>query len=291
MTQTPDTFTTRYATPADKVKAYMEELDRKVESMDNDEDWLAYLSFVAKFHHYSLSNQLLILIQRPDATRVAGYRKWEEMGRHVRKGEHGISILAPRTAKVPDEERDESKPKYRVIGYTTVSVFDIAQTDGADIPTDGQTITEDAPEGLIDDLIGAIMARGFSVSYEAMSGGREGYTTTDDSKRVVVREGLNDGSRARVLAHELGHIAAGHIERAEEYHTGHGGQRRQMEVEADSISYVLLRANGMSAEVGGANARYVAGWQGKDKETVKQAAQNISKAVKSLLDDGEWRNA
>ena len=107
----------------------------------------------------------------------------------------------------------------------------------------------------------------------------------------MIKQGLTPGSTARVLAHELGHIAAGHVERGGEYHVGPGGERGQMEVEADSISYAMLRANGMSPEVGRANATYVSGWSKRDPAAVKAAATTVSKSVKSLFESTKWRNA
>lgn len=117
-----------------------------------------------------------------------------------------------------------------------------------------------------------------------MRGGAEGFTTADGSKRVVVDSGLSAGSRASVLAHELGHIKAGHLDRVDEYHAGHGGSRGAMEVEAESISFVLCRHAGMKTP-GETASTYVKGWERtvRDQEQVKNSAQTVAKAVKEVL--------
>jgi len=291
---------TRYETPEAKVKAFMEELETAVGDLETDEDWQHYLATMSKFHHYSFNNQMLIALQHPGAERVAGFKKWQELGRQVRKGEKGISILAPRKARVELKDaagnpiRDENgKPRreLRVIGVTTATVFDVSQTDGPDLPTGRQELSEEPPEGLKEDLEGAIADLGFSVDYEVIRDSSLGFTTTDGSNRVVIKQGLTPGSTARVLAHELGHIAAGHVDRGADYHVGPGGERGQMEVEADSISYAMLRANGMSPDVGRANATYISGWSKRDPQSVKAAATTVSKAVKSLFETSRWQNA
>tara|TARA_R110002051_G_scaffold314950_4_gene392665 strand:+ start:10239 stop:11252 length:1014 start_codon:yes stop_codon:yes gene_type:complete len=291
---------TRYETPEAKVKAFMQELETAVADLETDAEWQHYLTTMSKFHHYSFNNQMLIAIQHPGAERVAGFKKWQELGRQVRKGEKGISILAPKKARVELkdaagnpilDEKGKPRRELRVIGVAPATVFDISQTDGPALPTGRQELSEEPPEGLKEDLEGAITHLGFSVDYEPIPGGALGFTTTDGSNRVVIKQGLTPGSTARVLAHELGHIAAGHVERGGEYHVGPGGERGQMEVEADSISYAMLRANGMSPEVGRANATYVSGWSKRDPAAVKAAATTVSKSVKSLFESTKWRNA
>jgi antirestriction protein ArdC len=303
--ETVDTETTvwntRYESPEAKVQAFMLELETQVAELATDKNWQNYLNTMSKFYRYSARNQLLIALQCPGATHVAGYKKWAELGRQVRKGERGIAILAPKTFRVDVMDtagnpvlNAKGKPEKttRTFGMTTASVFDISQTDGPDLPSDRQTLTEEPPAGLINDLETAIADQGFTLSYEPINEGKLlGYTTTDGSKRIVVKTGLNAGSTARVLAHELGHVKAGHLEQMDEYHEGHSGGRGRMEVEADSISYALLRANGMSDDVGRANAAYVSGWGKRDPETVKAAATTVAKAVQELFKESTWVNA
>ena len=282
-----------------KVKALLEELQGQVENLANDETWIASLNIMGKFHSYSFRNQMLIALQKPDATRVAGFNRWKELGRSVNRGEKAITIIAPAPiyADVVDDAGnavlgDDGKKKRTVVSsrFTTAAVFDISQTSGEPLPHYDRELKETPPEGFEDDLTTAIQDKGFTVSEEELQPGHQGYTTTDGSKRVVIAKGLNPAQRAETLAHELGHIAAGHIDRAGEYHTGHGGQRSNMEVEAQSISYVLVRANGMSPAMGRSSAPYVAGWGSKDPDALKNSGTAVSKAVKGLLGEHAWRN-
>ena len=294
-------FRRRYDSPEEKVKAFMAELETQVTELQTDAGWQEYLDVMSKFHNYSFNNQMLIAIQSPEATRVAGYNKWIELGRQVRKGESGIAILAPRKTNVIIKDAagnplldaaGKPRKEHRVVGFTSATVFDISQTDGPDLPDNRMHLTEEPPDGLIEDLTAAVKTAGFTVEVNDQPHGTNlGFTTTDGSRRVVIQAGMSAGSTARTLAHELGHIAAGHIDTDRHYHTGPGGERGAMEVEADSISYALLRSNGMSPEVGRANASYVSGWGEKDATSVKAAAGVVSKAVKDLFSSNTWRNA
>jgi antirestriction protein ArdC len=294
------TFQRRFDSVDEKIKAFMEELDVAVDNLKTDEEWLRYLDVMSRFHNYSMNNQMLIALQSPNATRVAGFKKWQEMGRQVRKGEKGISIMAPRMTRT-DVLDPSGNPKLnadgkamkdsRVVGVTTATVFDVSQTEGTPLPVShAMTLTVEPPDGFIDDLEQAVADAGFELVYEDMAGTGGGYTTADGSKKVAVKNGMTRGEVARTLAHELGHIHAGHLDRTDEYHSGSGGCRGQMEVEADSISYAMLRANGMDPSIVRTNASYVAGWGKADKDSVKNAANTVAKSVKALLGSSKWRN-
>lgn len=283
----------------DKIEGLQKELQDQVANLHNDEQWSNYLNSVTKFHRYSFNNQMLISMQKKDSTRVAGFNKWKEMGRNVKRGEKALTILAPKIINI-DRTDKNGKPVYgadgkvikdkRVIGFTGASVFDVSQTEGKELPP-RPTLSETPPEGLQEDLENAVKSYGYTISYEDDAGPGEGYTSKTD-KKVVIKKSLNPGQRASVTAHELGHIAAGHMDR-DDYHTGAGGHRGTMEVEAESISYVILRANGMSTAVGTESKGYVSGWAKvqRDPDTVEKSAQKVSTTVKQLLSDLKWKNA
>src|SRR5437879_5833103 len=105
-----------------------QQLERAVEALAESEGWARWIRTRAAFHKYSLGNTMLIALQQPDATRVAGYRAWQKLGRQVRRGERGITILAPRTYKVEDDNGNETGETG--LYFRAVRVFDIAQTDG-----------------------------------------------------------------------------------------------------------------------------------------------------------------
>lgn len=294
-------FTRRYDTVDEKIAAFSAELEDISARLVESDEWQSYLDALSKFHRYSASNNLLILMQKPEATRVGGYRVWQSLGRQVRKGERGISILAPRTVRMDVTDNngkpvldDKGKPKKaaRCVGFTTATVFDVSQTEGDPLPSVDVELSETPPVGFREDLEAAIRATGFEVSYEKTGSAANGFTDPE-GKRVVISPDMSPAQQAETLAHELGHIRCGHMDRVGEYHTGHGGARGQMEVEADSFAYTMCRSNGMSTEVGKKVAAYVSGWARATPDptkAVKDAANNVAKAVKTALGEGQWRN-
>lgn len=292
-------FTRRYASVEEKLAAVQCELEAAVAGLRDDAEWNRYLDVMQRFHRYSPSNQILIALQTGGrATRVAGFRKWQEMDRHVRRGEKGITILAPKTITETDVDENgkpiagpDGKPrKHRVIiGFTTATVFDISQTEGADLPDADamMRLTDTPPAGFRDDLEAAIAGAGYTVSYQDHAGGAHGYTDPA-TKRVVISRELTDADQTATLAHELAHIEAGHVDRVAEYHTGHNGRRDAMEIEAESIAHTLCAVNGMDTTRG--SGRYIAHWGDTDPERVKRAAETVGKTVKSILGKGSWRN-
>lgn len=293
-------FTKKYDTVDEKLKAIGEELAAAVADLRFDDEWNKMLDVMSRFHHYSLSNQMLIAIQTGGrATRAAGFRKWQELGRQVKKGEKGITILAPK--RVSKTEKDENgkpvigadgKPVRRsfITGFTTATVFDISQTEGDEIPDVDKMmeLSEEPPSDFKKDLTDAIHREGFTVEYAAISGGTRGYTDPID-KKVVIRADLPPANQTSTLAHELGHIRMGHLDRMDEYRTGHSGKRPAMEIEAESFAYALCRINGQDPV--GKSGRYVASWGDTNPEKVKESAEAVANAVKETLAADPWKNA
>lgn len=284
----------RFDTLEEKIEAMKEELAIGVAELAEDENWQRHLEVMSQFHQYSFQNQILISIQRPNATRVAGFKVWKGVGRSVMKGEKGIAILAPKVINRRNKETGEpeldanGKPVRAVVGFTSATVFDVSQTDGEPLPEVYQELSEDPPAGFVEDLEAAIVANGFEVVYEKTGSAALGYTSPS-SKRVVIDPDLSPGTRATTLAHELGHIECGHLERMDEYHSGHGGCRGEMEVQAESFSYVLARMNGMQTNLKPAS-EYVAGWGRHDKDALRKVGDTLQKAVKGAVGRVKWRN-
>ncbi len=302
-----ETFTRRYESVDEKVAAFKVEIDRAVESLADDENWLDYLDMASKFYRYSPTNQLLIAIQTGGrATQVAGFRKWkDEFGRTVKKGEKAIGILAPRVVNVTEKDAGgapvkgpDGKPVKRrqVVGFTTASVFDVSQTEGDPLPELERELSDDPPEGFLDDLEAAAKAAGYTVEYREMNShsNRTAQGWTDPkSKVIVVDSALSRGSVAATLAHEIGHVYAGHCdpENDGKYHVGEGGCRGRFEVEADSVAYVVQRANGVyPGQATKLTAQYVAGWSRHDKDALRESADAVSKASKAILSAVPFRS-
>ncbi|MBN9214657.1 MAG: ImmA/IrrE family metallo-endopeptidase [Microbacterium sp.] len=284
----------RFDTLEEKIDAMKEELAAGVAELANDENWLRHLDVMRQFHQYSFQNQILISIQRPNATRVAGFKVWKGLGRNVMKGEKGIAILAPKVINRRNKETGEpeldanGKPIRAVVGFTSATVFDVSQTDGDALPEVYQELSEEPPAGYIDDLEAAITANGYRVEYRKTGSAALGFTRPNE-KLVVIDPDLSPGTRATTLAHELGHIECGHMDRLDEYHTGHGGCRGEMEVQAESFSYVLSQMNGMKTNLRPAS-EYVAGWGSHNTDALRKVGDTLQKAVKGAVGRVKWQN-
>lgn len=177
-----------------------------------------------KFHDYSIGNQILIAMQRPDATRVAGYRKWQSMDRQVRKGERGIRILAPIVKKVENEQGDEEK---RAVWFKLVSVFDVSQTDGEPLPTlpARRSIAGDEFGALEAPLLALAEEIGVGVEFDDLSRTSANGYFDPAAKQIVIDSSLSTDEAIRTLTHEIAHaLGVGYAE--------YGVERAEVIVEA-----------------------------------------------------------
>jgi len=213
-------------------------------------NFLRYLEFASQFHSYSLHNQWLIWMQKRDATRVSGYRTWLKLGRQVRKGEKALSILAPRTftankTKTNDDGEEVTKSRL-ALRFVAVPVFDISQTDGADIPT----WVSDAPDGegdadLLAKLTKAAQGWGYTVSYKQSlgdgvnSGETMGYATSENE--IALREGVSQRRSFLTLIHEVAHLLCGHLDLGKR----HTFTKQDRELQAEAVAYVVAHHFGI----------------------------------------------
>lgn len=275
----------------DPLVAAHERLTAAVERLVSGEDWAAMLAVASRLHRYSLNNVLLIQSQMPDATRVAGYRTWQALGRQVRKGEHGLAILAPVLRRVPAGEPDatgergreparekDAAPKRQVLtGFKVTKTFDISQTDGPPLPdVVPEQLLGDAPAALYEGLAGQVTAAGFTLVREDCS---PAYGRTDFAKRtVVVRPDLSPAQAAKTLAHELAHTAL----HDDPKFLGHSGFscRGLAEVEAESVAYLVCTTAGLATD--GYTFPYVARWASGDVAVVRSAAERSLGAARAI---------
>jgi antirestriction protein ArdC len=268
-------------------------LEAGVDRVLDGEEFKRYLAFVARFHRYSASNSLLIMIQRPNATRIAGYRRWRDLGRQVRRGEEGLKILAPIFRTVEDEEDDEEA---RILcSFKAVKVFDVSQTDpvpGADPPPEKPRPKplrgdSDAARELVRSLLTVCEAERVPVSeddaeLDDLSPGANGAYLPRE-KRIVLRSTLSADGRAKTLAHELAHHLLHRDATATE------SDRPALEAEAEGTAYAVLSYFGVDASE--YSFAYVARWAEK-KEVVRAALANIQKTVRKIIEavaDGDSR--
>lgn len=268
----------------DRLTQLHAKLTAAVDDLAHSDAWRRMLDVAARMPTYSPSNVLLIAVQRPQATRVAGFRTWKSLGRHVCKGEKGIAILAPclyRGSESGEVERPSSREtstnadetaRRELRGFRVVHVFDVTQTEGEPLPDVApELLTGSAPDKLWERLESLVETVGFVVE-RGDCGGANGYTRFDD--RVVrVRDDFDPAQAVKTLAHEVGHIRADHEARfADRYHRS-VDCRGIAEIEAESIAYLVTSAAGLDA--GGYSVPYVAGWSGGDPALLRATAARV----------------
>ena len=214
-----------------RIKQMVEQLALETEQAATSEALLNYLRFSAAFHEYSLHNTLLIFSQRPDATRVAGYRKWQRLGRQVKKGSKAIWILAPIIGRVTDDDDDERTAKV-VTRFRSVPVFDIADTEGEPLPGAPVLTGKACDEDLALALTLFADGEGITVQTEAIGNGAMGLSR---GGIIVIDESLEGADRFAVMAHEIGHELLRHRERRDEL------DRKAREIEAESVAWTVCQ--------------------------------------------------
>lgn len=270
----------------ERVAAMLEDLKGEVASLGTQQAWTDYLTTTAKFHNYSLNNRILIALQTQGrAQHVAGFRKWDkEFGRKVIKGSKAIHILAPRVIKDKDDLDEQGKPKEKVVGFTSASVFADYQTSGDPLPkpptVSFDRATGEAPDGMHEDLDTAIKNHGFTVRNEDLGEhGADGYTNFTE-KEVVINSRYASAHQAATKSHEWAHIELGHGESSRDYHNGPGGQRPTMEVEAESASWVINQHYGLETKE---SFSYIDGWAKGNPDRVGETADRVGKACNRML--------
>jgi hypothetical protein len=244
-------YSPRYGEPTreDRVRDALQTLEHGIDSILDSEGFASYLQTLARFHSYSFGNVLLIRAQRPDATRVAGYRKWLELGRQVKKGEQGIKILVPfkHKATVAEEDGEDVVVK----GFGVGTVFDVAQTDGDTLPNPPAVEriggASDRGMRLFVDLLDYLELQNVPVARENTKPAN-GYF--DPKRRHVALDVDLDGDQAtKTLTHEACHVVADHTL---------GMISQDVETVAESAAFVVLNHYGLDSS--GYTFPYVAGW-------------------------------
>ncbi len=263
----------------DRVQELHDRLTEQVEQLVTGDDWAAMLDVAAQFHTYSAGNVMLILAQRPHATRVAGYRAWQALGRQVRKGERGIQILAPCTYRPKRTEQDNAgegtnrnEPR-RLRGFRAATVFDLEQTDGEPLPEVApELLSGDAPTGLWDAVSSLIEAEGYTVLRLDCSPANG--VTRFISRTVTVRPNVGAAQAAKTLTHELAHILLDHG-------ADNPPPRDHAEVEAESVAHIVCAAAGLDSD--SYSFPYVARWANGDPAVVKATAERVVSKARRIL--------
>lgn len=229
---------TSSASPLPKPNPALERLHIGVTELLDSQVWQDALKFKSRFHHYSFNNALLIYLQRPDATLVAGYRRWQELGRQVRKGETSVAILAPILRRF---EETEGERVQQVVGFRSARVFDVSQTDGEPIPEPPHPVllTDDneAVQLALTKAEAFAVSRGFPVSYGDLREGALGSFSL--TKRTIkLRCDLPPLQTLKTLVHELAHGLMHADPKV-------GEKRHLCELEAESCAFLVLHDLGL----------------------------------------------
>lgn len=249
------------------------EMAAAVADLATSEGWQRYLRFASELHGYSASNVAWLAGQAAargtDLEAVAGYRKWQSLGRQVQKGEAGYKVIAPVTRKIEPDEATATgaEPERRIVGWRVETVFDVGQTKGEPLPQKPQPVRLDgpAPKGLWDQIARQIESAGYDVRLEDPR--HEGALGVTDftAKTVAVRPDLPPAQQCKTLAHELGHISMEHGNRQI--------ARATAEIEAESVACLVMASAGV--ESGVYSVPYVTGWAGGDIEAVQATAKRV----------------
>jgi antirestriction protein ArdC len=264
------------APPGDKRDRLLAELTDGVAQLTGSERWQAFLDMQARFHQYSFLNTLAIALQRPEATRVAGFHTWRQLGRWVRKGEKGIAILAPvvRRLRVTDADGEEHLLVGAPSAFRVVHVFDVAQTDGRELPTVLDRLSDGDESNAYERL--ALVARGlgYTVEEDYLPGERNGDCNV--AERLIRVEVTNaPAQQVKTLAHEIAHAML---------HKGFT-DRALAELEAESVAYIVCRSIGIDSAA--YSFGYVAHWSGGGPEAIsaiKSSGGRIQATAEDILD-------
>jgi len=255
----------------------LDKLTEGIAELTNSERWQDWLDVQSRFHHYSFNNSLLIMRQRPDATRVAGFNAWRKLDRFVNKGEKGIWILAPMVYKADAKDEANEDGTTRVLrGFKPVPVFDLSQTDGKELPEVCTRLDGDDHGNIYAQLSAIADTIDFTVEDsdelpESVNG-----DCNHELHRIRVRSTNSPVQRVKTLAHELGHAIL-HV-------PGERPERPLMELEAESVAFIVCHNLGITTD--DYSFGYVATWAGGGDEAqkaIKASGSRIQRAADQIL--------
>ena len=282
-------------------------IEQGIKELFESEKYMRYLSVMSRFHRYSVNNTMLIYMQKPDATLVAGYNKWKnQFERHVKRGEHGITIIAPTPFKKKIEEQkldpDTKAPILDADGkavmeekeieipmFRPVKVFDVSQTDGKPLPELASTLSGSVQnyEAFMEALRRSAPV---PLSVEPMVANMDGFFSPDQ-QRIAIRAGMSEVQTVSAAVHEIAHSKLHNYAKAQEEAARAGDKeppkkkdRNTEEVEAESISYAVCQYYGI--QTGENSFGYIANWsQGKELPELRASLETINKAAGELIAD------
>ena len=285
---------------AQQVREITDKLEQGIKELFESEKFKEYLTTMSKFYNYSFNNTLLIAMQKPEATLVAGYTSWKKnFDRHVKKDEKSIKILAPAPYKV-QEEREKidpatQKPVLDADGqpvtetvevlrpaFKVVSVFDVSQTDGKELPD----IAVDELTGSVENYAAFFEAlkqeSPVPISFEDIPGGAKGYFSHTEN-RIAIQEGMSEIQTVKTAIHEIAHAKLHAINPDEKVAPEDRKDRHTKEVEAESVAYTVCQRYGI--ETSDYSFGYIAGWSSdKDTKELKGSLETIRSTAAEMIE-------
>lgn len=288
--------------PAEKMKEITDRLEQGIQDLFESDRFKEYLQVMSKFHNYSFNNTLLIAMQKPDATLIAGYNSWKNLfGRQVTRGAKGIKVIAPSPYKVK-KEVDKIDPKTQkpvtdkngktvkeeteitVPAFKVVSVFDVSQTEGKELPSIGvDELTGDVAQ-YADFFKATEQASPAPVGFEKIESGAKGYYSQTE-KRIAINEGMSELQNLKTLIHEISHAKLHDIDlNAPAKEQADRPDRRTREVQAESIAYAVCQHYGL--DTSDYSFSYVATWSsGRELSELKASLETIRSTASELIKD------
>lgn len=276
---------------SDKIKELTDKLEAGIKEVFTSDKYREYLSTMNKFHNYSFNNSMLIHMQKPEASYVAGYKTWETMERHVRKGEKGITIFAPCPYKVkkPVEVYDSKtgqvkrdihgKPmmeekEITYASFKAISIFDISQTEGKPLPELAQELKGEIPDYMV--LMDSVKEIApVPIRFESWEQSKKGHYNLAN-KEIVIKSGMSDLQTVKTAIHETAHSIV-HKDQA------HVKDSATMEVEAESVAFVVCQHLGL--DTSDYSFGYLAGWSSnKELPELKSSLQTIQRTSHEVIE-------
>ena len=268
---------------SDRLKEITDRLEQGVTELFDSDHYKEYLRVMARFHRYSFNNTLLIAMQCPGATRLAGFQSWKKFGRHVKKGEKGIKVIAPTPFKKTVEEDGDEKvivvPRYKV-----VSTYDISQTEGKPLPSIATPLTGNMER--YDDFMAALaQVSPVPIGFGDISGSAHGYYDLKE-KRIAVREGMSEQQTLKTLIHEVSHAKLHDFDLKAPPDERPDIDRQTMECQAEAVAFVCCERFGL--DTSGYSFGYIAGWSsGRELKELRSSLEIIRNTAAEIIDSVE----
>lgn len=295
---------------SEKVNKLLTQLELGTKELFNSEKYKNYLTTFSKFTKYSINNTILIYLQNPNATLVAGYKAWEtKFKRHVKQGEQGITILAPmKYNKDPDDDESES-----FIIYRPVTVFDISQTEGEELPSFSPELLTQSVDGYEKFMLALAKTTDYKIVFKDLAQEINGKCSHLE-KTIYIRKGMGESQNIKTLLHEIAHSKLHKVSEAHQNgdDTSNGSSasqdgndiskagndtskplpngkdisiatlsRNEKEVEAESVAFVVSTYFGI--DTSSYSFTYIVGWEENDESLLRHSLKRIRDTAHVLI--------